>query len=74
MRNLFVLLSSCILAGCAGRPAPEAAPDQTKAEIQPNWPASDLKYHDFLYAGEWDTRKPDAQSMFLVRDGRVVWQ
>jgi hypothetical protein len=29
--------------------------------------------HPFLYAGEWDTRKP-LQSMFLVRDGKVVWQ
>jgi hypothetical protein len=30
--------------------------------------------HPFLYAGEWDTRKPDMQSMFIVRDGKVVWQ
>lgn len=30
--------------------------------------------HPFLYAGEWDTRKPEAQSMFLVRDGKVAWQ
>jgi hypothetical protein len=29
--------------------------------------------HPFLYAGEWDTRKP-LQSMFLVRGGKVVWQ
>ena len=37
------------------------------------WPGKGLAQHPFLYAGEWDTRKPD-QSMFLVRDGRVVWQ
>jgi len=30
--------------------------------------------HPFLYAGEWDTRKPREQSMFIVRDGKVVWQ
>ena len=30
--------------------------------------------HPFLYAGEWDTRKPLEQSMFIVRDGKVVWQ
>lgn len=33
-----------------------------------------LKQHDFLYAGEWDMRKPQGQSMFLVRGGKVVWQ
>ena len=37
-------------------------------------PGKGLKHHDFLYAGEWDTRKPQAQSMFLVRGGKVVWQ
>lgn len=37
-------------------------------------PGKGLKQHDFLYAGEWDTRKPSAQSMFLVRGGKVVWQ
>jgi outer membrane protein assembly factor BamB len=37
------------------------------------WPGKGLAQHPFLYAGEWDTRKPD-QSMFLVRDGKVVWQ
>lgn len=36
-------------------------------------PGKGLKQHDFLYAGEWDTRKPSAQSMFLVRGGKVVW-
>jgi len=30
--------------------------------------------HPFLYAGEWDTRNPLEQSMFIVRDGKVVWQ
>ena len=37
-------------------------------------PGKGLKQHDFLYAGEWDIRKPSAQSMFLVRGGKVVWQ
>jgi len=35
-------------------------------------PGKGLAQHDFLYAGEWDTRKSD-QSMFLVRGGKVVW-
>lgn len=37
-------------------------------------PGKGLKEHDFLYAGEWDMRKPHAQSIFLVRGGKVVWQ
>jgi alpha-glucosidase len=31
-----------------------------------------LAQHDFLYCGEWDTRRP-AQTMAIVRGGRVVW-
>ncbi len=30
--------------------------------------------HPFVYAGEWDTRKPLEQSMFIVREGRIVWK
>jgi hypothetical protein len=37
-------------------------------------PGRGLKQHDFVYAGEWDLRKPTAQSIFLVRGGKVVWQ
>ncbi len=37
-------------------------------------PGKGLKQHDFVYAGEWDMRKPKAQSMFVVRSGKVVWQ
>ena len=37
-------------------------------------PGKGLKQHDFVYAGEWDMRKPKAQSMFVVRGGKVVWQ
>ena len=37
-------------------------------------PGKGLRQHPFLYVGEWDTRHPEAQSMFLVRDGKVVWK
>jgi hypothetical protein len=36
-------------------------------------PGKGLLGHDFLYAGEWDTRKP-MQTMFIVRGGKIVWQ
>ena len=37
-------------------------------------PGKGINQHSFLYAGEWDTRKPLEQSMFIVRDGKVVWK
>ena len=37
-------------------------------------PGNGLRQHPFLYVGEWDVRNPTAQSMFLVRDGKVVWK
>ena len=36
-------------------------------------PGKGPSQHDFLYAGEWDTRKPEKQSLFLVRGGKIVW-
>jgi hypothetical protein len=48
-------------------PANNAAPAGAAA-----LPGNGLAQHPFLYAGEWDTRKA-FQSMFLVRDGKVVW-
>jgi outer membrane protein assembly factor BamB len=40
----------------------------------PTLPGNGLSQHPFLYAGEWDTRHPEAQSMFLVSGGKIVWQ
>lgn len=33
-----------------------------------------LSRHPFMYVGEWDTRKPDTQSIFMVKDGKVKWR
>ena len=35
-------------------------------------PGKGLQQHDFLYAGEWDTRK-DTQTIFLIQKGKVTW-
>src|SRR5690348_14037696 len=35
--------------------------------------SSGLKGRSFLYVGEWDTRHPEAQKIFLIRDGKLVW-
>ena len=49
-------------AATQGALSPEVLPGQGLAE------------HPFLYAGEYDTRKPEAQSIFLVKGGKIVWQ
>lgn len=33
-----------------------------------------LKRYDFVYAGEWDTRNPDRQSLYVIRNGKVDFQ
>jgi len=35
-------------------------------------PGKGLAQHDFLYTGEWDTRKTNA-TLFLIKGGKVVW-
>ncbi|HEX4121320.1 MAG TPA: hypothetical protein VH619_11935 [Verrucomicrobiae bacterium] len=35
-------------------------------------PGNGFAQHDFLYTGEWDTRKTNA-TLFLIRGGRVAW-
>jgi hypothetical protein len=43
------------------------------ADLAPaSLPGKGLSQHDFLYSGEWDTRKTN-QTMFLVKGGQVVW-
>ena len=63
MKRIVTIL--CVLLTVA------AAGAQTKA---PGDSSNGLTRHPFLYVGEWDTRNPEAQSMFLVRDGKVVWK
>jgi hypothetical protein len=46
----------------------------TSAIAPPVLPGNGAAQHPFLYAGEWDTRKPQEQSIFIVRGGKIVWQ
>jgi hypothetical protein len=45
-----------------------------KGGSQETVPSTSTSQHPFLYAGEWDTRKPNEQSIFIVRGGKIVWQ
>ena len=52
---------------------PAAADAQTSRPASPDvLPGRGLAEHNFLFAGEWDTRKP-MQSIFVIRDGKVAW-
>jgi hypothetical protein len=78
-RNFLVALTLALLAGGATSAviaSPEGAPGQAApgAETQSALPGNGPAQHPFLYAGEWDTRKPLEQSIFIVRGGKVVWQ
>ena len=56
-------------------PQPKIAVAMSAASNSPSvLPGHGPAQHPFLYAGEWDTRKPLEQSMFIVRNGKVVWQ
>jgi len=37
-------------------------------------PGKGLAQHPFLYCGEWQDKGKSEQTMFLLRDGKVVWQ
>jgi hypothetical protein len=37
-------------------------------------PGNGVLEHPFLYAGEWDTRGSQTQSIVIVRGGKVVWR
>jgi hypothetical protein len=43
-----------------------------RAPVPDVLPGKGLQQHDFLYAGEWDTRK-DTQTIFLIQKGKVAW-
>jgi hypothetical protein len=85
---ILIALSACASAPDAhtappapATTAPRAAasrPASQPASTQPASPAvlpgNGALAHPFLYAGEWDTRKPNAQSIFIVKEGKIVWQ
>jgi hypothetical protein len=67
-----LLVSAAILGACGPVAALEAAGGAPAAFSPLALPGNGLAQHPFLFAGEWDTRKAE-QSMFLVREGRIVW-
>jgi hypothetical protein len=46
---------------------------QTTAGDLPPLPGKGMAQHPFLYCGEWQNRSISDQTMFIVREGKVVW-
>ncbi|HWA25020.1 MAG TPA: hypothetical protein VG734_05040 [Lacunisphaera sp.] len=51
-------------------PSPRAA--RAPAPAPGTLPGRGLAHHDFICAGQWDTRNP-FETVYMVRDGRIVW-
>jgi Mal s 1 allergenic protein-like len=50
-----------------------ATPLQTPTPELAPLPGKGLAQHPFLYCGEWQRRSISDQTMYIVRDGRIVW-
>ena len=68
---LAAVSAALIVSAASGVALGQAAPG---AEPRAALPGKGPAQHPFLYAGEWDTRKPLEQSIFVVRGGKVTWQ
>ncbi|MBC7782484.1 MAG: hypothetical protein H7144_01485 [Burkholderiales bacterium] len=66
--TLLALTTFTAIAVAQDTPSSSTAPTTIPAAL----PGNGLSQHDFLYAGEWDTRKP-VQTAFIIRGGKVVW-
>jgi hypothetical protein len=66
-RFLFALLASVGMSAWAAD-----STNDTSASALTTLPGKGLAQHDFLYSGEFDTRKTN-QTMFLIKGGKVVW-
>jgi hypothetical protein len=66
------ILTSILAAGIAAAQGTEA--NSAVASTAPiSLPGEGLAQHPFLYCGEWQQRGESEQTMYLVREGKVVW-
>src|SRR5688572_7865136 len=81
---LAFVLATAALASAASAAAPAPAPTapaapksaartaRADAPAPGSLPGRGLAHHDFICAGQWDTRNP-LETVFMVRGGKVVW-
>src|SRR5450432_1926931 len=66
---LWIVLQSTIFVSIQAQVVRTA--DTTFKKYLPS--ENSLDHRSFLYVGEWDTRHPEAQKIFLIRKGKPVW-
>jgi len=74
LKITFAAISAVLALNAYCADAPADVSKETPLAPPPILPGKGVLQHPFLYAGEWDTRKPNEQSIFIVREGKVVWQ
>ena len=52
--------------------APKPQKPAARAPVPDKLPGKGLLQHNFLYAGEWDTRR-DTQTIYRIQNGKVTW-
>ncbi len=79
MKYIFIVMGCCLAMNVVAQSATDTTAKPVKppkpgvrAPVPQVLPGNGLKQHDFIYTGEWDTRK-DSQTVSLVRQGHVVW-
>ncbi|WP_123847612.1 beta-propeller domain-containing protein [Chitinophaga lutea] len=56
----------------APKPPPKPRP-AARAAVPDHLPGKGMAQHDFLFSGQWDTRK-DSQTVYLIKKGKIAWQ
>jgi hypothetical protein len=64
-----IALLLCSITTVHGVTQERTMPAATEAQL----PGRGLSQHPFLYCGEWQNQSLDNQTMYLVREGKVVW-
>lgn len=73
MRVVLVLASLTLATTLSWAQSPDARPSaRADAPTPGSLPGRGLSQHDFICAGQWDTRNP-LETATLVRGGKVVW-
>ena len=66
----FVVALSCFSSVAAAQTPSSDAADHLPP---PPLPGKGLAQHSFLYCGEWQRRSTSDQTMYIVREGKIVW-
>lgn len=71
--SILLLTVACVIAQTTTDSAkPKTERPAARAPVPETLPGKGMLQHDFLFAGEWDTRK-DTQTVFRIQKGKIAW-